>query len=240
MRKILRSVPSSVRRLAGLVALLLVLPAAEPRLSDAVFAAETGFPGLEIYTHADQDNIARDFAGLRFTGEIRHGLAEALEAVLFHEGSPRYARTMLELDSEGGDLAATGAAVAILRKLGGVSTLSTRVMDRGICASGCIALYMTGTVRKASTVSMWVFHGACPANSNVPSASATARYLKLLEDQGVKPDFLCNLTKEGYVTSPGAFILSGYELFHNYDSGIITELLPNWRPEAPQGAVAPQ
>ena len=228
------------RHVACLVTSFLMLAVAELHRAEGAFAAETGFPGLEIYTHADQDNIARDYAGLRLTGEIRHGLAEALEAALFHEGSPRYARTMLELDSEGGDLAATGAAAAILRKLGGVSTLSTRVMDRGICASGCIALYMTGTVRKASTASMWVFHGACPANSNVPSASATARYLKLLEDQGVKPDFLCNLTKEGYVTSPGALILSGYELFHNYDSGIITELLPNWRPEAPQGGVAPQ
>jgi hypothetical protein len=68
------------------------------------------------------------------------------------------------------------------------------------------------------------------------------RYLALLEDLGVKPDFTCKLKQEGYMTSPGAFILSGYELFHNYDSGIITELLPNWRPEAPQGVwrVAPQ
>ncbi|MCA3572318.1 MAG: hypothetical protein IOC86_00255 [Aestuariivirga sp.] len=228
------------RQLGRLVTPLLMLMAAELRLSERAFAAETGFPGLEIYTHEDQDNIARDFAGLRLTGQITHGLAEALEAALFQEGSPRYARTMLELDSEGGDLAATEEAVALLLKLRGVSALSTRVMDRGICASGCIALYMTGTVRKASTASMWVFHGACPANSNVPSVTATARYLGLLEDLGVKPAFICNLTQEGYVTSPGALILSGYELFHNHDSGIITELLPNWRPETPQGAIVPR
>lgn len=220
-----------VSLLVGLFATLL----GELILAGKAFAAETGFPGLEIFTHADQDNIGKDAAGLRFTGPITPELASALERVLLDNGRPRYTRLMLELDSEGGELGATEQAVAVLQKVRGVATLSTRVMDGKVCASGCVALFMMGSTRKASSASMWVFHGACSGNTNVPSIAATSRYLSLLESLGVKSDFTCELVQEGYVTSPGAFILSGYELFHNHDSGIITELLPNWRPEAPRG-----
>lgn len=198
-------------------------------------AAGTGFPGLEIFTHKDQDNIGKDAAGLRFTGPITPELADAIEKALFDGEKPRYARLMLELDSEGGELGATEKVVTVLQKVRSVATFSTRVMDGKTCASSCVALFMTGAVRKASTASMWVFHGACSLHTNVPSIAATSRYLNLLESLGVKSGFTCKLAQEGYVTSPGAFILSGYELFHNYDSGIITELLPNWRPEAPRG-----
>jgi hypothetical protein len=125
--------------------------------------------------------------------------------------------------------------VAVLQKVQSVATLSTRVMDGKVCASGCVALFMTGKERKASTASVWVFHGACSLNTNVPSMAATSRYLDLLTNLGVRSEFTCKLVEEGYVTSPGAFFLSGYELFHNHDSGIITELLPNWRPEEPRG-----
>lgn len=197
-------------------------------------AAETGFPGLQIFTHDDQDGIAKDTVGLRFTGQITAGLAGALEKALFDGARPLFARVILELDSEGGELGATEHAVTVLKKARSLTTLTTRVMDGKICASGCIALFMTGQVRKASTASMWVFHGACKSGTNVPSPVATSRYIALLESLGVKTDFTCKLAKEGYLTSPGAFILSGYELFHNHDAGVITALYPNWRPEQPQ------
>jgi hypothetical protein len=220
---------------AGAFTLLLLFACLDHGLAGRASAAETGFPGLEIFTDQDLDSIGKGAAGLRFSGQIAPGLAEALESTLLDEGKPRYDRLMLELDSEGGELDATEKAVAVLQKVSGVARLSTRVMDGKVCASGCIALFMTGKARKASTASMWVFHGACGPHTNVPSIAATSRYLSLLELLGVKPEFTCGLVQDGYVTSPGAFILSGYELFHNYDSGIITELLPNWRPQVPQG-----
>ena len=220
---------------ACLFTLLFLFACLEHGLAGRASAAETGFPGLEIFTDQDLDSIGKGAAGLRFSGQIAPGLAEALERTLLDEGKPRYDRLMLELDSEGGELDATEKAVAVLQKVSGVAKLSTRVMDGKVCASGCIALFMTGKARKASTASMWVFHGACGPHTNVPSIAATSRYLSLLESLGVKPEFTCGLVQEGYVTSPGAFILSGYELFHNYDFGIITELLLNWRPEEPDG-----
>jgi hypothetical protein len=216
--------------LAGLLS-----PFALVNLTGSSSGAETGFPGLEIFTHQNQDTIGKDAAGLRFTGQITALLADALEKVLLDSGKPRFARLMLELDSEGGELDAVEKVVAVLQKVQTVAALSTRVMDGKVCASGCVALFMTGKERKASTASVWVFHGACSMNTNVPSMAATSRYLDLLTNLGVRSEFTCKLVEEGYVTSPGAFILSGYELFHNHDSGIITELLPNWRPEEPRG-----
>jgi hypothetical protein len=225
---------AAARLRAFLFTWLLLLAFPEYGLTAKASAAEPGFPGLEIFTGEDLDSIGEGAAGLRFSGQITPGLAEALESALLDEGKSRYDRLMLELDSEGGELDATEKAVAVLQKVSGVAALSSRVMDGKICASGCIALFITGKARKASTASMWVFHGACGRHTNVPSLTATSRYLNLLESLGVKPEFTCGLVKEGYVTSPGAFILSGYELFHNFDSGIITELLPNWRPQTPQ------
>lgn len=203
--------------------------------SETALAATTGFPGLEIFTHADQDTIGKDAAGLRFAGQITAPLADVLERLLLDDGKPRFARLMLELDSEGGEIDAVEDVVAVLQKVQRAASLSTRVMDGKVCASGCVALFMTGKHRKASSASVWVFHGACSMNTNVPSLAATSRYLTLLTSLGVRSEFTCKLVQDGYVTSPGAFILSGYELFHNHNSGIITELLPNWRPEEPRG-----
>jgi len=145
---------------ACLFTLLLLFACLDHGLAGRASAAETGFPGLEIFTDQDLDSIGRGAAGLRFSGQIAPGLAEALEKTLLDEGKPRYDRLMLELDSEGGELDATEKAVAVLQKVSGVANLSTRVMDGKVCASGCIALFMTGKVRKASTASVWVFHGA--------------------------------------------------------------------------------
>ena len=215
--------------------LAIVLPLLVSGAAIDAHAAQTGFPGLEIFTHEDQPGIASDAAGLRFEGQIARPLAGEFERLLIADGKPIYKRLMLELNSEGGELEAVKLVAGVLKKVGSMSALSTRVMDGKVCASGCLALFMQGQSRKASTSSVWVFHGACSANTNVPSLAATDQFLDLLVASGVKRDFTCELVQEGYVTSPGAFILSGYELFHNYDAGIITELLPNWRPEEPSG-----
>lgn len=225
----------SASAFAGAVGLLVVGTLGQLFLAGAASAADTGFPGLEIFTHKDQDTIGPDAAGLRFSGPITAPLADALETVLFDGGKPRFARLMLELDSEGGELGAVEKVVAVLEKVKRSATLNTRVLDGKVCASGCVALFMVGSQRKASTASVWVFHGAHYLNSNVPALDQTQRYLELLVSLGVKPDFIRTLAVDGYVTRPGALILSSYELFHNYDTGIITELQPNWRPEKPYG-----
>lgn len=190
--------------------------------------------GLQIFTRATQDWMAADAIGLRYRGVLDARLAEELAGLLIGT-QPAFRHVVLELDSEGGDLEAVQRISGVLKAARKTAELTTRVMGGGTCASGCIAVFMQGEKRKASGASVWVFHGACPAGSNIPSLSATKDYLDLLADAGASEDFLCKLAQEGYVTRPGAWMISGYELFHVYHANIITELLPAWQPEEPQG-----
>lgn len=189
-------------------------------------------PGLQLFTHKDQSWIAEDAIGLRFSGPLSPPLAETLRELLLN-GPQIYNHVVLELDSPGGELRYVRKIVEVLAEVRQRATLVTRVMGAQVCASGCVAIYMQGTERKASGASVWVFHGACSAGSNVPSESDTEEYLELLEISGVSTNFLCELRKKGYVSKPGNLFLSGYELFHVSKAGIITELLPSWQPEDP-------
>jgi hypothetical protein len=112
--------------------------------------------------------------------------------------------------------------------------LTTRVMEGSLCASGCIPVFMQGEKRKASAASVWVFHGAHGAFTNIPDPAATEEYLAMLTSSGMQPGFRTMLEAENRIYLPGSLILSGYELFHQYQSGIITELLPSWREEPPR------
>jgi hypothetical protein len=197
-------------------------------------AQETAPWRLQVFTSANQQGIAADAIGLRLTGKIAAPLDQELRSLLL-EGPRQYNHVVLELDSEGGELEAVKRASEVLTELARTKEFTTRVMGGGVCASGCVVLFMQGQKRKASGASVWVFHGACREGNNIPSLSATIEYLDLLEASGVSPDFTCELVQKGYVTSPGNFFLSGFELYHNYKSNIITELLPSWQPEKPVG-----
>lgn len=186
--------------------------------------------GLEIFTHEDLAFIAKDAVGLRFTGPIVSHLAEDLANLLLGPGA-KYRRVMLELNSPGGDLEHAIKVIAVLKAVREVAELNTRVMGGGMCASACIPVFMQGAKRKASGASVWMFHGAHGANSNVPSPGATKEFLDILTNAGVDPDFIYLLINRGYVTKPGKLWLSGYELNHLYDANIITEVIPPWAPE---------
>lgn len=222
-----RRVCVAARSMVLSLALSMACPAPAP-------AQDTGEPRLEVFTRETTPWVAEDAIGLRYAGPLDMKLAKVLSRVLGDSTRPtRHA--VLELDSEGGELAAVAAIVRILKGLGKDVELTTRVMGGATCASGCVAVFMQGQKRKASGASVWVFHGACSAGTNVPSLSATQAYLDLLAESGVDPDFTCKLVQEGYVTRPGAWMISGYELFHIHKSNIITELLPAWQPEEPFG-----
>ena len=197
-------------------------------------AQDTAKPRLEVFTRETTPWIAEDAIGLRYTGPLDMKLAQALPRV-FGASTRTIRHVVLELDSEGGELAVVAEIVRILREFGKNVELTTRVMGGATCASGCIAVFMQGQKRKASGASIWVFHGACSAGTNVPSLSATQAYLDLLTESGVDADFTCKLVQDGYVTRPGSWIISGHELFHLHTSNIITEMLPAWQPEEPFG-----
>ena len=195
----------------------------------------TGLPksgGLEIFTREEVPWIAADGVGLRYSGPLLPPLADDLRALLL--ASPqRFHRVVLELDSNGGELAYVKELVALLQEVRGKMELTTRVMEGAICASGCIPVFMQGKKRKASGASVWVFHGARSTLTNIPNPAATKAYLEILTASGMKAGFLAFLEEDNRIYKPGSLILSGYELYGLYKAGIITELLPAWRDEEP-------
>ena len=224
----MKTVQPTRSRTAVIVCSLVLLLAA----SSSPLAEEPFHHGLEIFTHKDQAFIAEDAVGLRFTGPIISPLAKDLGNLLLGP-EPKYQRIMLELDSPGGDLEEVKKVIVVLKAVREIAKLDTRVMASGMCASGCVPIFMQGTKRKASGASVWMFHGAHGNNTNVPSPDATKEFLDVLTNAGVNTDFILQLSNLGYVTKPGKLWLSGYELNHLYDADILTELLPSWVPEKP-------
>ena len=188
--------------------------------------------GLQFFTQDHSPSIREDAIGIRFTGPISYPLAENLRELLL--GSPqRYNHVVLDLDSSGGELGYVNKVVEVLREVSKRTEFTTRVMGGGICASGCIAVFMQGNKRKASGASVWVFHGACSLFSNIPDPQATEDYLRMLAESGVNSDFLCHLRDAGVTSMPGNYFISGYELYTLHKAGVIMELLPAWQPERP-------
>ena len=186
--------------------------------------------GLEVFTRDKLSWMAEDGVGLRYTGPLSGALAGELRALLL-TGPRRFDHVVLELDSDGGNLAHVREIVTVLQEVRARMQLTTRVTEGSLCASGCIALFMQGETRKASGSSIWVFHGARGAFTNIPDPAATDEYLSILAAAGMTEKFRAMLQAENRIYRPGSFILSGYELFAVHDAGIITGLLPVWRAE---------
>jgi hypothetical protein len=212
--------------------------AVNARLEDAPWPAtaqlypRTRDAGLEVFTSSEFEWMAPDGIGLRYTGPLRPPLAEDLRNLLLKQRQVP-GRVVLELDSNGGELGYVKELISVLQEVRHRMRLTTRVMEGGICASGCIPVFMQGETRKASGASVWVFHGARGAETNVPSRAATEDYLSMLSSSGLAPGFRAELEKDNRIYRPGSLILSGYELFNVHEAGIITELLPSWREETP-------
>lgn len=188
--------------------------------------------GLEVFTRDQLSWMAEDGLGLRYTGPLRPPFAQELRKLLLVTPQ-RFNHVVLELDSNGGELYYVKELAAILEEVRGRMELTTRVMEGRVCASGCIAVFMQGEKRKASGASMWVFHGASSAFTNIPDPAATEDYLEMLSGAGMESSFRNVLEAENRIYRPGSLILSGYELFHLHKAGIITELLPSWREDDP-------
>lgn len=198
--------------------------------------------GIDVLTDADNPTIAADSLVVRLTGPILSPMARDLAAAWQASGDGR-ARLLIDLDSPGGSLVEAEAIIAALAAIRTEARVDTLVRHGALCASACITVFVQGEDRAAGGASAWLFHGACrDPGSNVPSLALTERYLDILREAGVDDRFLCDLVAEGYVTTPGQLWLSGYELVHVHEAGIITRLLEPWRaepPRSPPAAAAP-
>ena len=168
----------------------------------------------------------------RLTGIIEAPMAQDLLSAWSGLRS-KYGHVLFDLDSPGGSMEETEKILAGIADIRPVAQVDTLVQRGAKCASACVAIFVQGHDRAAAGASIWMFHGVCRAWSNEPSPSETGRFLDILRRAGVSETFLCHLVDEGYVTSPGKLWISGYELFHVYQSNVITRLLDPWRPEPP-------
>ncbi len=212
---------------AGAGGLLLVTASA---LLPAAHAAS----GLTVLTHATNDTIAADTIVVRLEGVIAPPMARDFADIWSRRG-PGHARLLIDLDSPGGDLDETEALVKVIAAIRQTARVNTLVRHDAKCASGCIAIFVQGAKRHAGGSSTWLFHGACRSGSNIPSLAQTGRFLDILRDADVAPDFVHLLVTQGYVTTPGKFWVSGHALVHVFHANIITDLLEPWRPEPPRG-----
>ncbi len=211
------------------------------RLLIALWLLITGIPqsvsaqalvGFRFATTADDDAIAPDTVIIFYEGEIVFPMADNI-AEISKQLMGRYKYIVLDLDSPGGQLDHTIKVVTALWEWRRDAILRTRVRHGRHCLSACVIVFMQGNVRIAGGASVWLFHGPCPKYTNVPSPGGTERYLAMLREAGVGEDLLCELTSGQYISQPGKFWLSGFELFHRKGAGVITELLHAWQLEAP-------
>ncbi|MCB1494627.1 MAG: hypothetical protein KDJ86_02480 [Bauldia sp.] len=211
---------AGVKRAVSVLAAMSVLPPSAP-------AAD-----IEALTRALNRTIPEDTLVVRLVGRIDSVTADELAAA-WSARPDGIDRLLLDLESPGGSLAATEQVIAALGAIRAGARVDTLVRHGAMCASACVAVFMQGEDRAAGGASVWMFHGVCYADSNVPSLSQTGRFLDLLRDAGASEDFLCRLEDEGFVTTAGKLWISGYELYHVYKANVITRLLEPWRRESP-------
>ena len=144
-----------------------------------------------------------------------------------------YDTLILDLDSSGGQLAYAEEFVTALRLIRAGANLKTYVRHGSKCLSACVLVFLQGDERIAGGASSWLFHAACPAHSDLVLPKETMRFIDLMAASGVSEPFLSLLVLNGYMSKPGEFWLSGYELFNVHNANIITKLLDPWRPQRP-------
>lgn len=188
--------------------------------------------GFKILTQADDRSIAADTIEIRYDGPIAYPMAENL-AEIWMGLAGRYRIVVLDLNSHGGDLHHAKAVASILRDIRESVRLQTIVRLDHSCLSACVLVYMQGEDRIAGNATSWLFHGPRRLETNVPSPGATQEYISLLRDAGVHASFLAMLVEGGRLNNPGAYWMSGHELFETYRANIVTRLLDPWQPEEP-------
>lgn len=216
-------------RLLALVGGLVGVLAAPASVLGEVTSARSGFA---VLVHGDDPSIKEGVVVIRYEGTIEAPMAERL-AGIWAGLQGKYKTVIVHLNSSGGALKHAEEVSAVLKGMRTEVELVTFVYQGQSCLSACLLVFMQGAERIAGGATSWLFHGACPEHSNVPSLRSTRHYVNLLREAGVSTEFLRFLEDCGYLTNAGAFWASGYELAYVHKANIITRLLAPWQPETP-------
>ncbi len=232
MRQLLRFALGSLGQTAGLTTmavLLHTLPLAATSIPPDAGTAEA----FTVLTAKDGVTSATDLMIVEFRGAIESPMADGLRKVWDEaRAAGRFRRIAVRLNSPGGSDEHGFQVISVLAEIRAEAHLTTIVGEGDLCASMCVALFIQGDERYASPASSWMFHGTSMRLSNVPDPDRTEAHFDLFRSRSIDGVFIDRLFDGGYVTRPGAYWLSGKELFEQ--SNIITRLLPNWRPATPR------
>jgi hypothetical protein len=187
---------------------------------------------IKLLTTQENPSLDASTAVIVASGPITTSMTEDL--LRLSERVKPFDTLILDLDSPGGRLDHAEELVAALQSIRDNAKLKTYVRHGSHCLSACALVFQRGDERIAGGASVWLFHAACPAFSRLPMKNETQRFIDLMIAGGASKEFLSSLVDKGYLSLPGEFWTSGYELFHVYKANIITTLLDPWRPIRPE------
>ena len=224
---------ASSRILGSCIAASAFLVSGAPTVAAHPFAFDTTkMVGFKVVTAEDGTMSATDMVVIEYVGPIVFPMAENLKAIWTEiRKKSRFQRVVLRLNSPGGTDLHGFEVISVLREMRRQVRLITLVNEHDLCASMCVPIFLQGDIRYAGPATSWMFHGAAKGLSNIPCLPATERYFDLFKERDIDSSFTTFLFDNNYVTSPGAYWISGYELAAK--SNIITKLLPNWQPQDP-------
>lgn len=192
-------------------------------------AAKVPPTSVTVLTRKENASIAADTLVVRIRGPILPPVTRRFnEAMASSIPDPK--TVIVDIDSDGGTLDEAERLAAALHALRDRYDLKTFVRHGGHCLSACVLVFLEGEERIAGSASSWLFHGVCHRYRDRPSPKETQRFIDLMMRSGINKDFVCRMIEKGYFTDPGDFWASGYELFHVYDSNIITQMIEPWQP----------
>jgi hypothetical protein len=138
---------------------------------------------------------------------------------------PDGTRVVIDFDSEGGQNTEGYKIIKAINSSKARLKIDSFVDNGALCASMCIPLFANGTKRVAGARATFMFHGASPWYTNVPSFAGTKEYTDSLLAAGVSEEWLKNLWDIGIFSAPMEYWANGEELL-NEKSNIVTELKP--------------
>lgn len=187
-------------------------------------SAQTLIPG-DVALTKGSDAAGKPLFILSITGTIAYPMGDTTVELLtkLQPGQP----LLVRLNSPGGSNNEGTRIVEALRKERAAGRHVHASVENGeICASMCVPIFMQGERRYAGEGSLFMFHGATrPAYSNVPNFYKTEEVLELFLQAGMSKAWLDTLRKQGVFTLPGAYWISGIELY-NSNANVVTHPIP--------------
>jgi len=188
--------------------------------------------GAELTVRERSDNKNQPLYFLELNGGIGYPLAERMKEALANLTKP--IPILLKLNSGGGSRNEGLLVIELLEaEIAKGRTIHTSVENGEMCGSMCVPIFMVGKKRYGGEGALFMFHGASKAfTTNVPSVIPTEEMLLGFGKAGVSKEWIEARRAEGVFSKPGAYWISGRELFEA-KANVLTHTIPRHVLEEP-------